>query len=437
MNVIYVIISIKKSKRINQIQYTLHFVPIAMISSLKLCLCIFYLYCLPPVALAFPMHPVSFRSGFHRTLQQRQTLPELNEKKNDDHDNYSSILKLASKHFSSQALRAMVELGIPDILGENTMSIDEIAEQLGPSTNKDALLRTLRLLSGDIHILKELEGGYHASKMKFELTATGRLLFVNDNEAIPNLTSCIQHWTEKPLWNAWLYLPEYIKGEDDLLPFDRANGISSDHYYSAEKNPQSLQFANDFVRAISDAEIQCIVNGYDWNSLSHGTIVDIGGHHGKVLERVARMYPDNRYICLDLPEVISSAKTFPVQVELMSGDAFESESIPMCDVILLKHFLDRCMWDEQDSLKILKSCHSALPAHGKLLIADAVIPDAGKSDQNNTLQLHMDALYMLVGRGRQRTESEWTNLVMKAEFQVERVVDTSCPSCSIIILTKI
>merc|ERR1740139_1059815 len=57
------------------------------------------------------------------------------------------LMNLASAHFASQALNAIITLGIPDIIGNATMTIGDIASNIEGSTNEDALLRTMRLVS--------------------------------------------------------------------------------------------------------------------------------------------------------------------------------------------------------------------------------------------------------------------------------------------------
>lgn len=50
--------------------------------------------------------------------------------------------------------------------------------------------------------------------------------------------------------------------------------------------------------------------------------------------------------------------------------------------------------------------------------------------------LGIDVMYLLVGRHRARTKLEWNVLAKKAGFLVEKVSETSSPSCHILILTK-
>ncbi len=381
----------------------------------------------------------SFLVARRRTEQSTSVFYKKSPKILSDDESEEAILPLmniASAHFISQALNGFVEFGIADIIGDATVSIEEIAEQIGTSTNLDALLRTMRLLAS----VGIVESHTNDGEILFCLTNTGALLQKNSCPQ-KSLASCVSHWMEQPLWNSWLHLPEYIKGENmnegkNVDPFTRANGQSSDSFYNAMDRPQSLQYANDFVRFISDGEIDSIVRGLDWSIFNGKTILDIGGYNGKVMERIARGYPEITCKCLDLPDIIASVKVPPSNVQLIGGDVFDMTSIPSCDVIILKHFLDRCMWDESETQQILETCFRVLPKDGHVILGEAVIPDPGDERDDNRLQLSLDALYMLVGRERQRTESEWRNIAQLAGFHIAEIIYTKSPSCSLIILQK-
>ena len=381
-------------------------------------------------------------SSFHSTRKLRRPSAVQNNGKDSGDDNEQAstdilpLLNLASAHFASQALYTALQLNIPDILGTNACSLKEICNAIGPTTNADALLRTMRLLT-TVGILHEEQENNNGSIL-FSLTNTGLLLQrKNNQQGQPNMASCIHHWMERPLWNAWLELPQYIRQDSGTsLPFDRANdGISSDFFYNAQDHPESLKHANAFVRLIHDNEVKAVVEGYDWKTLNHKRLLDIGGHHGKVLGAIVEKYPLIDCICLDLPQVISSAPAkSPFGVKLVGGNVFEPSTMPECDTILLKHFLDRCMWTEEESIKVLLSCRSVLRQGGKIIIAEAVLPDIGQANEVNQVQLYMDALYMLVGREGQRTKAEWECLAAKAGLEIEQIAPTNVPSCYIIVL---
>lgn len=243
-------------------------------------------------------------------------------------------------------------------------------------------------------------------------------------------------------------------GGDGGLPFERANnGVSSDFYYNHQDTPKSLDIANRFVRWIHELEMDTIANCYDWGVASkHGlTVVDIGGHYGTVLSEVVISYSGLNAISMDLPEVIASsprgADGTLNGVQLVAGDVFNASSIPKGDIFLMKHFLDRCMWSEDETVQILKNCRqsffdpgkNASPSnyHQHLIIAEAVLPDVGALDDSTPSQvtsLHMDALYSLVGRERQRTLAEWKLLAQEAGWQIVSLASGLVPSCSVLVL---
>mmetsp|Transcript_13519 Transcript_13519/g.15929 ORF Transcript_13519/g.15929 Transcript_13519/m.15929 type:complete len:436 (-) Transcript_13519:34-1341(-) len=359
------------------------------------------------------------------------------------------LMQLASAHITPQVLRCLVELGIPDIIGNDNMTIDEIVNEMSvgdhdPIHNcrieKDALLRIMRLSATIGITIEELVSREHSRSDEqvnaYGLTPMGALLQTKQVTGQLSLASCVQHWTEAPLWNSWLHLPDYIIGEgvtdQPHLPFDRANGMSSDEYYGHDKG--SLKIANEFVRTISDGEISAIVEGFEWRTLSGKTIVDVGGHNGIVIGAVAHKYPNIECICLDLPEVVASAAKPPPGVKLVGGDIMDPTSVPKCDAIFMKHILDKSMWDEEESVALLRSCHVALPRDGKVILGEAVLPNVGT--EGGSMQLFMDVQFLLVGREGQRTESEWTDLARKAGFKIESINRTSSASCYIIVLTK-
>ena len=386
------------------------------------------------------------------------------ESAEDDEESASeaaqSLMELASRHFASQALHGFVAMGIPEILGDARMSVNQISDLLDESNkrkvNRDGLLRIMRLMVVEGVLIQSKApisdnsspSRREEQEVSFGLSTKGKLLRSGGRR---NLASVVLHWMERPLWNAWAELPGYIAGdcmvgrgteEGDnvqsvaraVLPFEKANGMSSDDFYCQE-NAESLKNANEFVRYISNEEERAVLSGFNWAELSGKTLLDVGGHRGKIMSLIASKYPEINCRCFDLPEVISSAAA-PEKVELFGGDIFTGD-LPSCDVIFMKHFLDKIMWDEKETILILSSCRDALPDDGQIIIAEAVLPDdCSSASGTNRLHLYVDVLFLLVGREAARTESEWNSLAEKAGLRVDWITATSAPSCYIIVLSK-
>lgn len=386
------------------------------------------------------------------------------------------LLKLASMQCASQALNAAVRLKIPDILGEQRMSVEELAKGIEEAIpleddddedlpcNRDALFRTLRLLTSIDVVQEELVPASSASSAMsadssflFSLTPIGRALRTN-NDGATSVGSSILHWMEEPLWNSLLEIPDYIRdgGYEDksltLNPFERANGaVPSDEYYNQDDHPLPLKRANDFVRFVHDQELRAVVDGFGWSDYGNMRLVDVAGNNGKLAEAIAASNPTLECSSLDLPSVINNIhpEDLPSNVALVPGNVMDPDTIPDCEVLLMKHFCDRCMWFDDQTVEILRSCAEVLqrshrndPSNAssggsigrKLVVADAVLPDCGTVDASNDLPLYMDAMYMLVGRERQRTRSEWKALAEAAGLCLTEVIDTGVPSCSLIVL---
>ena len=67
---------------------------------------------------------------------------------------------------------------------------------------------------------------------------------------------------------------------------------------------------------------------------------------------------------------------------------------------------------------------------------EAVIPDFEDVKDSPSIEVSLDALYMIVGREKQRTRSEWKHLIHNSGFNIEEIIRTSSPTCSLVVLSK-
>jgi SAM-dependent methyltransferase len=345
------------------------------------------------------------------------------------------LMQLAQSHFTSQALNAVVQLGIPDIIGDQTLTIDEIVSELLDSVedaNKEALLRTMRLLCS-VGVFYE-DAPPH-EEIVFGLAPAGALLQTTcTNSSLPSMASFVSHWTETPMWNAWSELGGYIAGKHATNPFEVANGQSLVDFYT--DNPQSAQHRNAVAKFVSSGEIPAILDSFDWASLQNKTVVDIGGGYGDMMNAISKAYPNIKCICLDLPDVIANAQpTTSESVQLVSGDMFDPSSIPPCDAICMKHVL--CDWSDDDATTILENIHSALPSGGIVILLDALLPSGQEAFNSRHIQVFIDALLMIVGGRMERSQSQLSKVANAAGFQIDLVKGTASPSVNITVLSKI
>ncbi|VAI51439.1 unnamed protein product [Triticum turgidum subsp. durum] len=86
---------------------------------------------------------------------------------------------------------------------------------------------------------------------------------------------------------------------------------------------------------------------------------------------------------------------------------------------LVLHF-----WSDEDCIKILAQCKKAVPprdAGGKVIVIDIVLGSVSAGPMLETQHL-MDMLMLVMTRGRQREEKDWSDIFTKAGFSGYKIV---------------
>ncbi|KAL8127678.1 hypothetical protein AgCh_014547 [Apium graveolens] len=88
-------------------------------------------------------------------------------------------------------------------------------------------------------------------------------------------------------------------------------------------------------------------------------------------------------------------------VEHVGGDMFAS--VPTGDAIFLKWICHN--WSDEQCLKLLMNCYQALAEHGKVIIADSILPEHPGNENATRTAIHFDAIMLAhIPGGRERTE---------------------------------
>lgn len=345
--------------------------------------------------------------------------------------NVPTILGLSNQHFMSQVLYGVVSLDVPNAVGADTLTAAEIKERLDNKVVKEELLcRSLKFLAARTGLFEETEKN---GDFAFRLTPSGALLQTGV-DGQPSLACSILHNLEPCAWKTWGAFPSFLQGETTDNPCVTANGMGPFEWF--ETHPESAEPFNDLMSIYSGTEIPVIVNEFDWSKYNDKTVVDVGGSYGPVMAAVKSKYPDIRTISFDLPSVIDAIDQAPPGVELVSGNFFQPETIPKTDgAIFMKHILHD--WSDEDCVKILKSCVSALEKDAKIIVVDAVLPPPGEMTPIKEKQLELDLL-MSTFDGKERTLKQWETLADEADLKIQHVLIPSAPIplCQILTMTK-
>ena len=164
------------------------------------------------------------------------------------------------------------------------------------------------------------------------------------------------------------------------------------------------------------------MDAYDFSPFK--TVVDVGGSYGTMLAAILRRNPAARGILFDQPHVVAAAGEqlavagVAERCTTVGGDFFVEVPAGGDAYVLASILHDR---DDERSVAILRQCRRAMPARGKLLVIELVLPPGEEPFFGKWMDLHM---LVLVG-ARERTATEYDALFRAAGFALARVVPTA------------
>ena len=119
-----------------------------------------------------------------------------------------------------------------------------------------------------------------------------------------------------------------------------------------------------------------LIDGYPWETIAPGRVVDLGGSHGDAAFALARKYPTLHLIVEELPQVVANAKEEEgLDVKFMAHDLFEQQPIHAADVYLFRWIFHN--WPDKYCVKALKALVPALKRGARVLVMDFVMPQPG------------------------------------------------------------
>ena len=319
-----------------------------------------------------------------------------------------TLINLTAGKWVSQAMAVAAELGIPEVLKDRPRTAGEIARTV--TASEDGIYRLLRAL-GSVGLVAE------TGKRRFRLTPLGRLLRVGSSEGLGGYARFTGH---ESTWRPWGDLAHSVR--TGAPAFDHVFGMPIFEYFA--KMPEPAAVFDAAMTSISTWEARAVVAAYDFSKIK--TLVDVAGGHGLMLATVLKANKRMRGILFDLPHVTAGAASLlesagvADRCQIVSGDFFTSSLPEGGDAYVMKHIIHD--WDDERATQILRNCHRAMPPGGKVLIVDAVIPPGNGAHFGKLLDLEM---LVLTPRGRERTQTEFRDLLKRAGFKLRRVVPTA------------
>lgn len=124
-----------------------------------------------------------------------------------------------------------------------------------------------------------------------------------------------------------------------------------------------------------------LIDNFDFGSIGHGTIVDVGGSHGQVSIGIARRYPQVKCIVQDLPKTSAGLESrlpedLKSRISGMEHDFMTHQPVKGADIYLLRWILHD--WSDKYCVKILQCLVPALKKGAKIVVNDICIPQPGQ-----------------------------------------------------------
>jgi hypothetical protein len=306
------------------------------------------------------------------------------------------VADLSRAHVAARCLHVIAECGAADAIGPNGATPVVIAEHTGLTA--DALDRILRLLTAHGVFARDADGMYRHTPASETLRT----------DHPRSLRAYVRMGGMPAFWDRFTELPETARTGHPR--YDMAGLVD---YYAA--HPEENGIFNAAMVSKARNTVPAVAAAYDFASF--GTIVDIGGGRGHLLNEILERAPHARGTLFEAPHVIADTKPAP-RVTLAGGDFF-TDALPPADLYLLMDVLHD--WSDPDAARILAGVRRAARPQSRLLIVEALVPDTPGPHFSKTV----DVIMLAATGGRERTEAQLGALLSAAGFRLTRVLPTA------------
>lgn len=319
------------------------------------------------------------------------------------------MLQIISGFWISRAVYVIAKLGIPDLLKSGPKTAEELAS--ATEMHAPSLYRILRALAS-VGVVTRDEGRRFAQTPVSETLVTdapGSLRWF----AVSELGQ--EHYP------AWGNLMHSVKTGE--IAFDNFFGVDIWKYF--QQNPEDAAVFNNSMSSVTAVTNEAITSLYDFSGFKK--LVDVGGGHGGLITSLLKSNPAMKGVLFDAPQVIEGARArieaagLAERCETVAGDFFKA--VPEGgDAYIMKWIIHD--WDDERAITILKNCRNQMPANGRLILVDCVVPETDEPHFSKFIDLNM----LVMTGGKERTEKEFEELLAAAGFKLLRVIPTELPT---------
>lgn len=313
--------------------------------------------------------------------------------------------RMITGYWSTQIVYVAAKLGLADLIEQGPRTAEDLAA--ATNTHAPSLYRLLRALAS-MGIFAD------NGQRQFEMTPLARCLLTSE----PGSQRALAIMSGEEHYKAWGELMYSI--ETGKIAFDKLFGMPCFEFLS-----QNVEQAKTFDAAmvgVHGRETAAMTDAYDFATF--GTLADIGGGNGSLITSVLKKHTSLKGILYDLPGVTERAKSnlakdgLADRCQVIGGSFFES--IPSgADAYLMRHIIHD--WDDEKSTTILRNVHKVIKDSGRLLLIEGVISEDNSPSFGKLLDLTM----LTIPGGKERTASEFRDLLKQSGFELKRIIPTA------------
>jgi hypothetical protein len=344
--------------------------------------------------------------------------------------------------FVERALWTFAKLSIADQMVAHKLPLTavELSQLNNNNWNINLVYRVLRMMA-DLNVVKTLpanDGDDDINinlehKKRFQLSDSG-LYLTSDH---PSKARDVILMTLGPIMQkSTFFLPDLIRnGYKNGDGFELANGSKLFDYCNTPENEEfSLIFQNAMLSS-SILHAPAVVSALDFSRFEK--LVDVGGGIGTFLALLLRKNEKLHGVLFDLPYAIELVKAKspndfernkidPRRFEFVSGDMFQSETIPQADSYVLKKVLHD--WNDEKCIEILKSIRHANKSCPEKLLTIFIVELVDLSDDGeNWVVRASDMVMLMVTSAKERTIHGYKQLLKRSGYEFKQLYRTRGP----------
>ncbi len=265
-------------------------------------------------------------------------------------------------------------------------------------------------------------------------------VFVQDDSATFGLTVVGERLrTDAPAglrsWATFLDAIDAVRGFEHILDTVRTgrSGFETAHgtrlFEWLDRHPEKSAVFDAAMSERTAAFASSVATGHDFSDTR--TVVDVGGGQATLLLEILRRHTHLEGVLFELPAVATRAGAVIEETDVadrcqaIAGDFFCR--VPEgADRYVLANVLHD--WNDTEATTILTNCRRAMANHGRVLIVERRIP---QRDDDPVPALLSDINMLVITGGRERTDSEYAQLLDAAGLTLGSIKPATFPYCVI------